>query len=122
MPCLLLVEDHRLARVVLSEGLQEKGFNVVEAESAEQAMDLWTADMFDLVLSDIRLPGADGIALAHYIRSDIARIKSSKYVRLIALSGATLSPEDSDRIADSFDVVLEKPIEMGALVKVLRNA
>jgi len=122
MPYLLLVEDHRLARIVLSEGLQEKGFTVVEAESAEEAMDLWTADMFDIVLSDIRLPGADGIALAQYIRSEIARKESSKYVRLIALSGATLSPEDSDQIADTFDVVLEKPIEMGALVKALRNA
>jgi len=66
---LLLVEDDPLLRMTLAEALTEAGFTVVEAEDAESAIGLVASrDDFDLLLTDINLPGADGFALASAAR------------------------------------------------------
>jgi CheY-like chemotaxis protein len=66
---LLVVEDDPLVRMTLVEGLSEAGFSVLEAEDAEEALQL-LARQPDIValLTDINLPGADGFALARAAR------------------------------------------------------
>lgn len=66
---LLLVEDDPLLRMTLAEVLTEAGFTVVEAADAESALGLVASrDDFDLLLTDINLPDADGFALASAAR------------------------------------------------------
>ena len=66
---LLLVEDDPLLRMTLAEALTEAGFTVTEAADAESALGLVASrDDFDLLLTDINLPGADGFALASAAR------------------------------------------------------
>jgi len=65
----LLVEDEVLLRMVLSDELRVRGFNVVEAASGDEARKLVLAGIeFDLVLSDITMPGElDGADLARWL-------------------------------------------------------
>ena len=69
-PRLLLVEDEFLIRMTLSEVLAEDGFEVVEAEDAEAALErLGEKPDFAMMLTDIQLPGRiDGRTLAHRAR------------------------------------------------------
>jgi len=57
---LLLVEDESALREVTAERLAEHGYRVVQAESGEDALRLLADFAFDVIISDLRLPGIDG--------------------------------------------------------------
>jgi two-component system, NtrC family, response regulator AtoC len=57
----LVVDDEKLIRWSVSERLQRDGYDVVSAESGEQALDMVAASPPDLMLLDVRLPGIDGV-------------------------------------------------------------
>jgi len=57
---LLLVEDEAPLREATAERLAEHGYRVVQVESGEAAVDQLTNFAFDVVLTDLRLPGLDG--------------------------------------------------------------
>jgi two-component system cell cycle sensor histidine kinase/response regulator CckA len=63
---ILLVEDEELIRGLAARALRERGYSVVEACTAEEALDLLKhgEDRFDLVFSDVVLPGMSGVQLA----------------------------------------------------------
>ena len=63
---ILIVEDEFLIRLTLSEALADEGFDVVEAESGDAALQLVEADpAIRLMLTDMQLPGSlDGAQLA----------------------------------------------------------
>src|SRR6202022_936029 len=57
---LLLVEDEAPLREALAERLAEHGFGVEQADSGEAAIEQLTEFAFDIVVTDLRLPGLDG--------------------------------------------------------------
>ena len=64
--CVLLVEDEGLIRLTLAETLEDAGYTVVEASNGDEACALLREnDQFDVLLTDIQMPGAaDGIDVA----------------------------------------------------------
>jgi DNA-binding response OmpR family regulator len=61
----LLVEDEMLIRSVVADELREQGYEVIEAETGDEAAALLEHESFDLLLTDVRMPGKlDGIDLA----------------------------------------------------------
>jgi len=60
MSKLLLIEDEEVIRVALRRFLIKNGFEVMEADSVEYARQAYEVDDFDLIISDLRLPGVDG--------------------------------------------------------------
>jgi len=58
---ILVVDDEKLIRWSVSERLQRDGYEVLSAESGEQALEIVSASPPDLVLLDVRLPGIDGV-------------------------------------------------------------
>jgi len=59
-PHLLLVDDEADFRQVIAERLGEAGFSVVEAGTGEEALERLTGFAFDVLVTDLRLPGVDG--------------------------------------------------------------
>lgn len=59
-PHLLLVDDEGALRTVTAARLRERGFEVVEAETGEKALELLEQFAFDILVTDLRLPGVDG--------------------------------------------------------------
>lgn len=68
MKKLLLVEDDNSFGYILKEYLDIKGFHVTWSRDGLQAIDLIRRHAFDLCILDIKLPGADGFAVAEAIR------------------------------------------------------
>ncbi len=67
-PRVLVVDDEEPVRALLSEYLESRGFETAQAADAEQALEALSRRQFDLVLSDIQMPGRNGIALLAEIR------------------------------------------------------
>ncbi len=65
---ILVVDDEDSIRAVLTNVLQDDGFAVTEAASGEAALDLFKQRVFDLVISDIVMPGINGIELLERIK------------------------------------------------------
>ncbi len=66
---LLVVDDEPNYRIVLSELLSDEGYTVFTADNAEQAIKIVKDSDLDLVLTDMRMPGKDGIELLHEIKA-----------------------------------------------------
>src|SRR5690349_12107713 len=68
-PLILLVEDDSNARLVLSFSLRSQGYSVEEASEGNSALRKAEQNRPALVLTDIQMPGMNGIELVHSIRS-----------------------------------------------------
>jgi len=70
---ILVVDDERLFREMYRDALSRHGYEVATAASAQEALAALSADRTDLLLSDVRMPGMDGIELcAEALRRDPA--------------------------------------------------
>jgi class 3 adenylate cyclase/CheY-like chemotaxis protein len=70
MPRVLVVEDSPTQAKFMEMVLQDAGFEVATAGSAEGGLDLLHRDRFDVVLSDLHLPGDSGFDLCRRLKSD----------------------------------------------------
>ena len=67
---ILLVEDEPTLLQILGDVLEDAGHRVVRQARGDEARTLARADVFDLLVSDIRLPGLDGAALARHFLTE----------------------------------------------------
>jgi two-component system, NtrC family, response regulator HydG len=65
---ILVVDDQRNMRATLSMLLRSNGYEVDEADSGEKGQELGAAGAYDLVLTDLRMEGADGIAVLRTVK------------------------------------------------------
>lgn len=66
---ILLVDDHRNARILLAEFLSTMGYRVFEEKDGEEAMKLVEIGPIDLVMTDLKMSKMDGIELTRAIRA-----------------------------------------------------
>lgn len=108
---ILVVEDVVLVRLVVAEQLRQAGFEVIEAQTADEAIRLLSAPLqIDLVFSDIHLPDSslDGFELARWIADKRPGIK------VLLTSGQVPSPGP-----DGEDLLV-KPYRYPELIRRLR--
>ncbi|SMH39425.1 response regulator [Azospirillum agricola] len=69
-PTVLVVEDEPLVRMMTVTFIEDMGYRVIEAGSAEEALEhVRSEPAIDLLFTDIRMPGLDGFALAERART-----------------------------------------------------
>ena len=102
----LLVEDNEQVRQFAESLLTELHCEVVSAGCGEEALALLEADRFDLVFSDVVMPGMSGVELAHRVRED--------YPGLPVLLASGYSEEVVSGAASSFRMV-GKPYGLASL-------
>ena len=67
---ILIVDDEKTIRTVLSEALLAHGYEVTEAANSQEALSMLARETFDLALLDLKLPGSmDGMGLLQHIQS-----------------------------------------------------
>jgi DNA-binding NtrC family response regulator len=66
---ILLVDDEALPRKNIARALESEEYHVYEAEDGDQAVAAISERDFDLVLSDLKIPGMDGLAVLRHVRS-----------------------------------------------------
>ncbi|ADV46325.1 response regulator [Nitratifractor salsuginis] len=70
----LLIEDHPEALALLTELLEGYFREICPVSSAEEGLDIYRESAPDLLISDISLPGLDGVGLAERIRAEDEKI------------------------------------------------
>lgn len=115
-PTILVVEDEVLIRMAVSDYLRECGFRVVEAGSADEAVEVLKADTaVDIVFSDVNMPGSlDGFGLAQWIRRERPRLK------VILTSGVSRKAKEAGDLCEE-SPFLDKPYHHGDLERHIRQ-
>jgi two-component system KDP operon response regulator KdpE len=113
---LLVVDDETAIRWALQKTLQRMNFEIVEAESGEQAIALVRTIRFDAVLLDIGMPGMGGIEACKRIRA---------LMPLLGIVMLTVKNTEEDKIQAldaGADDYITKPFHVGELAARLRAA
>jgi CheY-like chemotaxis protein len=108
----LVVEDEILVRYVISDYLRECGYKVIEASSAEEALQILqkASVRVDIILSNVQLPGAiDGFALARWVRVNHSGVG-------VILAGTVSRAADAAAELCEEGPMLSKPYEPQAVV------
>jgi two-component system cell cycle response regulator DivK len=118
MSLVLIVEDKEKNLKLVRDVLQVKGYDTVEATSAEDGIRLAIERRPDLVLMDIQLPGMNGIDALHVLRGHAA----TATIPVIAVT-ASVMQQDRNLITDAgFDGYVAKPINLKEFLEAVRAA
>jgi CheY-like chemotaxis protein len=112
---ILVVEDDRVALKSVSQFLTGEGYDVERASNGSEALKLLEEEKFDLVLSDVIMPGIDGQQILSCVRSRFAS------TRIILMSGNfTLAP--STIFYQRANGYVLKPIDLEKLLEKIKDA
>ncbi|MBW4448326.1 MAG: response regulator [Spirirestis rafaelensis WJT71-NPBG6] len=122
LPCLdnvrvLVVEDNIDSRDFLKIVLEESKAKVTAVGSVSEAIECLKRDHFDVLMSDIGMPGEDGYQLISQVR-DLEQ-KNGRKIPAIALTAYTRIEDKMQALEAGFQKHLGKPIEPNELVKIV---
>ncbi|MFH1384879.1 MAG: sigma-54 dependent transcriptional regulator [Candidatus Omnitrophota bacterium] len=113
---ILIVDDEQIMRDSIQEALVSNGYNTTVAEDGSQAKKILQGSTFDIVISDIKMPGLTGLELLKYIKE----VSSETLVILMTAFGTITSAIEAMK-EGAFDY-LTKPFSIDALDVVLGKA
>jgi two-component system NtrC family sensor kinase len=113
----LVVEDEDTVGAVLARLLRELGHQPMVVTSGSAALAALQQDSFDVVLTDIKMPGLDGFELHAALRRHYPELAE----RIVFVSGDTLSPATQTRLAQSGVPFIEKPFAIYQLEHIIRK-
>lgn len=108
---ILFVEDEWLVRDTIAQELRDAGFDVLEATTGDEALALASRERFDLLFTDIRVPGPDGWEIAEACRA--------RYPNLPVVYATGYSPNEP-RIVPGGRLFL-KPYHMAQVLTTIRE-
>jgi CheY-like chemotaxis protein len=112
----LVVEDNEAVRMLLHEGLQRDGFEVVVSSNVRDALKFIATESFDVLLTDLHMPLAgDGFTLVSAMRHTHPRALT------VILSGYPAVDEAMSAILSQADEIFTKPIKIGALRELIHK-
>ena len=111
---ILVVDDNKFLRGVVSKMLSRLGYEVSSADSGEDGLRIFLKNEFDIVLSDYEMPGMDGVALACSVK------KSAPRTRVVIMTGAAKETVFS-RKSTAVDEVISKPFTLAEIDATIQN-
>jgi len=115
---ILVIDDDPLVLKSFSMLLSRDGFDVLSASSCDEAIAIIETEDFDLILSDIRMPGKNGIETVSEIQSKLITA-GKKDLPIIFITGYA---EDSQELQANFvGEVLYKPVDNSKLLSAIRD-
>ena len=112
----LLVEDETPLRQAIAEQLSDRGYHVEQAESGEIAVALLADFAFDIILTDLRLPGIDGSAVVE------AAVERYPDIVAIVITGYGTVKDAVEAIKRGACDFVSKPFQIDELLHVLDSA
>ena len=114
-PSILVVDDELLIRDLLYDFFQQQGWTIAVAENGARALEILRSRKIDILLTDIKMPQMDGLALTTQVRSlypDIPVVLMTGYPSVeTAVEGIKAKVED----------YIIKPFNINKLFKVLKS-
>jgi DNA-binding response OmpR family regulator len=111
MGTILIIEDEKGILELIQEVLTLFGHNVDTASNGQEGIQKFDNKSFDLVITDVRMPGTSGHTVVQHIRNS-----SKKGTPIIGMSGTPWLLQNQD-----FDMVLQKPFPLQTLIDSLKR-
>ncbi len=128
MTKVIVIDDEEDIRITLKEVFRRAGFEVEVASNGNEGMNLLREHGADLVITDIIMPGSDGVETAHNIRTEFPKTK------IIVMSGGgnaaplgyeptaiTTTAYLASAAAIGADLTLTKPFDREELIKAAKE-
>jgi two-component system cell cycle response regulator DivK len=118
MSLILIVEDNEKNLKLVRDVLQVKGYETVDAGTAETGIEIAREKKPDLVLMDIQLPGMNGIDALKALRADPA----TAAIPIVAITASVMQTDRQQIVGAGFDGFIEKPVNLKNLLDTVQQA
>ena len=112
MPRILVIDDNVAIRELLRFVLEEEGYEVIEAADGAEGLQRYQAEPTDLVITDLKMPGMDGLELLQALR----RVVPTPV--LMAISGDREALTQAQRLTPH---TFAKPLPLEQVLAAVRN-
>lgn len=112
---ILIVDDEKGWLDLLSYELTDQGYDVVAVTNGEDAIRKSSGEIFDLIVSDFKMPKMDGIETLHSIR------KVQPNSKLVLMTAYIFESKIQNELSSHNIICLTKPLIVGNLIPVIRN-
>ena len=113
----LVVEDNERNMKLVRDILVAAGYRTLEATSGQEAVDLATEHIPDVVLMDLRLPDIDGVEALRRLRAD----ERTASIPVLAVTAQAMHGDRERFLAAGFDDYVSKPVDVHGLVETVRE-
>ena len=110
---ILIVEDNLMNIELATDLLEASGYVVIQAGMAEEGIGLARAELPDLILMDISLPGMDGLEATAVLKQDPA----TKGINVVAMTAHAMKGDEEKALAAGCSGYITKPIDTRELPK-----
>jgi len=114
-PSILVVDDELLIRDLLYDFFTGQGWDISVAEDGEKALEIMRARKFDLVLTDIKMPAMDGLALTSHVK------KFNPELPVVLMTGFPSVDTAVEALRKKVDDYIIKPFNINQLYKLVES-
>jgi DNA-binding NtrC family response regulator len=115
-PRILIVDDDAGQRSLLDSFLRSQGFEAVTADSGERALQILSDGKFDMMISDVRMPGLSGLETLRRVRQKFAALP------VLLVTAYTDIRDAVEAMRDGAVNYLAKPIDLDELLAIVQQA
>lgn len=115
MARILVIEDNPINMKLAVFLLERNGHEVIQSSDAEEGIRLARAQLPQLILMDVQLPGMDGLAATRLLKADAATCA----IKIVALTAFAMSGDRQKIEAAGCDGYIAKPIRYQEFLKVI---
>ena len=114
---IVIIDDDRLIRKLLTVGLSLRGYECLVAENGEAAQSVILSNPVDVIMVDLMMPFMDGLSFLHWLRGT-ANVK----VPVLVLTSAATNEEVQHQVMDAgASGIAHKPIDIESIAQELRR-
>jgi putative two-component system response regulator len=114
---ILVIDDDEKTREIMRLLLREKGYEAIEAESGETALELMKTELPDLILLDVEMPGISGFEVVERLKAD----GRTRTIPVIMVTGLGDQRSRLQALANGAEDYLPKPVDPNELSMRVRN-
>jgi CheY-like chemotaxis protein len=107
---ILVVEDDPLSMELVTDLLEVAGYSVLQAETAEQGIEVARSTKPVLILMDVRLPDIDGLAATGILKED----PLTRQIPVVALTASVMPGDEARALSAGCAGYIRKPIDTRA--------
>ena len=117
-PTVLIAEDSRDTRIMLKRAFELKGYNVIEAEDGNEAIEAVSETRPNLIVVDLNMPVVDGLETIKEIRKLEA---PGEHVPIVAITAFDVYGMKEAALETGCNTYLSKPLDMDELDRALKS-